>query len=456
MLKGGHSVWSPSGFGAWLETALAPPGDLRAFSPEAVVLLLDGRFGRFDLSDLEAAAAHLTLAFPDAAILPVDLNALAEATPGFYDERMWRLAAMPWSLKALRAIAAEIEQLLAVAKLGGKKVLAVDFDNTLWRGVVGEDGAQGIEPRADFQRRLKRLKERGVLLVGLSKNNPDDVAGVWTREDMVLKATDFAAMRVNWAPKAGNLLECAQELDLGSDSFVFVDDNPAERARMRLALGEVAVPSFPATEAEFAAFAWRLEQLYFARSGRTAEDLARSAHYQAEAKRRALADGRTLGDYLEALGIWTKVRFAQAGDFERIAQLAQKTNQFNVSGNRYTLGEVEAIAGAPDRLLFVASAGDKFGDLGLIAFVQVALAGPRAEIVDWVMSCRAMNRRIEFAVESFVEADLAARGVTSLAASYRPTPKNAPVAQLFDGFGFASLDNAAPVRTYRKELARGA
>ena len=456
MLKGGHIVWSPSGFGAWMETALAPPDDLRAFAPEAFVLLLDGRFGRFDQADAEAAAARLAEAFPGAAIFPVDLQALAAETPDFHDERMWRLAAMPWSLKGLRAIAAEIERLLVMARGGGKKVLAVDFDNTLWRGVVGEDGVDGIEPRTDFQRFLKQLKERGVLLVGLSKNDPADVAGVWGRAGMALEAADFAAMRVDWSPKAGNLLQCAQELNLGSDAFVFVDDNPAERSRMRAALPEVAVPQFPASEAEFGAFARLLERFYFPRLGLTPEDRRRTAQYRAEAGRRRLAADRTLDDYLKELGIWTDVRLSRPEEFNRIAQLAQKTNQFNVSANRYTPGEVEAIAKAPDHLLFSASAGDKFGELGLIAFVHVKLAGAKAEIVDWVMSCRAMNRRIEFAVESFVEAELAARGVRELAAVYRPTPKNAPVARLFDGFGFAPLDNAAPVRTYRKELAPGA
>ena len=456
MLKGGHSVWSPFGFGAWMETALEPPDDLRAFNPEAFVLLLDSRYGRFAEDDVQVAVLRLEAAFPDAAVLPVYAADLAAETPDFYDDRMWKIAAMPWSLKGLRVVAAEIERLLSMVKTGGKKVLAVDFDNTLWRGVVGEDGIGGIEPRTDFQRFLKRLKARGVLLAGLSKNNPEDVEGVCERPGMVLKADDFAAMRIDWADKADNLRQVAHELNLGVDSFVFVDDNAAERAQMRALLPEVAVPEFPVAEAEFGAFMGQLERRYFPRLKLTPEDSKRTSLYHAEAKRRQFAQGRTLDDYLASLGIWVDTRLAEPGDFMRIAQLAQKTNQFNVSANRYSPAEVEAIAQAPDRLLFVASSGDKFGDLGLIAFVQVALCGDKAAIVDWVMSCRAMNRSIEFAVESFVEAELAARGVRELAAVYRPTPKNAPVARLFDGFGFAPLDNAAPVRTYRKELAPGA
>ena len=436
MLGKEHAVWTPSGFGAWMEMALEPPAELVAFAPEMICLLVDRRYGAFDdeVQDVDFACRRLRERFPAAAVIAPDLDRLAvDGGAGFYDEKMWKLGKMPFSISALR----ELKKLFV-----RRKAVAVDLDNTLWKGIVGEDGVEGIEPDAAFQRQLKELKERGIVLVALSKNNPEDVEPVWSDPRMVLEKSDFVALEVNWNDKAENLVRVARELNLGTDAFAFVDDRPVERARMRAACPDVLVADFPPQLDVFFPFA-----------ATTAEDARRTAMYQAESRRREFAANLSVEDYLKGLEMWADVHAARPDEVARLAQLSQKTNQFNVCTNRYEETDVAALAAQPDRMLFSVCSGDRFGDSGLVAFVHARLSGAQeAEIVDWVMSCRVMNRTLEVAVENTVEEALAARGVGTLRARWRRTARNAPVAELFDGFGFVRETDAADERTYRLDL----
>ena len=437
MLKGEHDVWTPSGYGAWMETALEPPAEMVAFDPALVCLLIDRRFGAFDASvqNLQTAMARLQTRFPRTAVVAPDLERLAaDLGEGFYDEKMWKLGKMPFSLRGLR----ELAKLFTP-----KKVLAVDLDNTLWEGVVGEDGVGGVTPDVAFQRQVRELKERGVLLVALSKNNAEDVEPMWDDPRMVLRKDDFVRLCINWDAKADNLAKVAAELNLGVDSFVFVDDRAAERLRMRAALPAVAVADFPP----------QLD-VFFPRLALTDEDRRKTEMYRAEARRRELAAGMSVDDYLAELGIWAKVRPIHEDEISRVAQLSQKTNQFNVCTNRYAEAEIAAMAADADRLFVTVRSGDRFGDNGLVAFVQATIRGDEAEIVDWVMSCRVMGRRLEFAVEDEVERLLAERGVRRLTASWRKTAKNAPVADLFDRFGFSSVRTTATEKSYACSLPK--
>ncbi|MBQ7666774.1 MAG: HAD-IIIC family phosphatase [Kiritimatiellae bacterium] len=434
----GFGVWTPPGFGAWRQTPLSPPQDLLAFAPEAAFAILS-----------QPGALRARPPFP---VFFPDLDALAEecAPAAFRDERFAALASMPFSLAGLRAIAAEVQRLCRFLPSAGedrlsiKKVLALDFDGVLWDGVAGEDGAGAIEPRAEFQRRAKALKERGVPLVALSANNESDTAEAWNAPGMVLGPGDFAAMRVNWLPKHENLVSVAKELNLGVDSFVFVDDNPAERAKMRAALPDVAVPDTLDLR--------RIERMYFPEMLSTDEDLRRSAQYREESARRQAAAGLTLDGWLASLEIENDIHPALPDEVARIAQLSQKCNQFNVRTNRYSHAEVAAFQCDASRLLAAVRTRDKFGDMGLVAFVNVAISGGEAFIEDWVMSCRAMNRRIEFAVEEHIERVLRSRGVGILRAEWLKTPKNAPVERLFDDFGFTLGVSSPDAKRYSKPL----
>jgi FkbH-like protein len=309
----------------------------------------------------------------------------------------------------------------------------------LWKGVVSEDGVDAIEPNELLQRKALMLKECGVVLVALSKNNPEDVAPALRDARMLLHEDDFAAMRVNWDAKSLNLSDVARELNVGVDSFVFVDDNPGNRAEMRASLPEVAVTPFPPDLS-----------LYFHSAAVTDEDRMRTAHYKAESLRREEASRLSLDDYLRSLDIKNEIHLITEEEFARVAQLAQKTNQFNVCTNRWTEDDVRAFVADSRHLIFTLHSSDRFGDLGLVAFVHATTEGDAAEIVDWVMSCRAMNRRIEFSMEDEVERALASRGVKEISATWKRTAKNNPVENLFDSFGFELVESTPELRRYER------
>lgn len=308
--------------------------------------------------------------------------------------------------------------------LAVKKVIAVDLDGTLWDGVVGEDGLENIRPKIDFLRELKQLKERGILLTILSKNNLEEaLAGIASLG--VLTIDDFVALRINWQSKAENLSSIAAELNLGIDAFVFVDDNPAERLAMNAAHPEVAIVEEPLCI-----------EAYFPKGEVTAEDRVKTAQYQAEAKRR---------DYLGDLRIWTEVHPLRDDEIARVAQLSQKANQFNVCTHRYSASDLLA---ERDRCIWTLHTGDRFGDQGLVAFVIIE----KDEVVDFVMSCRVAGRGIEERFWSAIESELVARGCTRILAAWRRTAKNAPVENLFERLGFKVIGESEEEKRYERIL----
>ena len=321
-----------------------------------------------------------------------------------------------------------------------KKVVAVDLDNTLWDGVIGEDGLAGIRAKPAFERKLKELKDRGILLVALSKNNLEDgLKGLSCLE--VLTKDDFIATRINWDCKAENLVSVAEELNLGVDSFVFVDDNPAERLEMSAKLPEVTVAAFPPNL-----------DAYFPPREITEEDRHKTEEYRAEAERRKCLAGmrdemrEVREEVFRELGVEVEIHPLCEDEVKRVAQLSQKSNQFNVCTNRRTEDEVRILA--REGLVVTAHARDKFGDQGLVAYVVVR----DAEILDWVMSCRTMGRGIEERVEAEVERLLAAQGVERIVARWRDSGRNAPVKGLFERFGFVLESFTESEKTYSKHL----
>ena len=443
--RAGHEVYVPSGFDTWRQEVLDLASGLHAFASEAVLLVMDGGATLPDQKLLNALApAHV--------VVP-DLAALAAETSGFWDERMRKLASMPFSLAGLKAIE---DEFFFATSTGGprlsrpngraalvaaipKKILAVDADNTLWNGIVSEDGADAVTPYVDFQKGLLALKSRGVLLVLLSKNDPvgeghAPLAVALARADMPLSLDDFAATRVNWSPKAGNLLDACRELNLAPDSVVFVDDNPHERAQMKAHLPEVAVPPFPADLANPAQFLRRLEQYFFACADTTEEDRARTEMYQAEAARRAFARTLpTVQEYLKGLHLTVKAARATSEDVPRLAQMAGKTNQFNATTIRRTAEEMAALVADPAHRVWTFRAGDAFGEMGLVCYVIYDCA--TARVTDFVMSCRAMGRTLEHFAINHVRHELASENLPLAGIDCVPTAKNAPFREFL-----ASLD----------------
>ena len=319
--------------------------------------------------------------------------------------------------------------------LSPKKVVAVDLDGTLWHGVAGEDGADAVRPNEALQAKLRELKRRGVLLVALSKNNFEDVRG------LVEGFGDFAAWRIDWRTKAANLADVAAELNLGVDSFVFVDDNPAERIEMKALMPEVAVAGFPPNL-----------DAYFPKGTVTAEDLAKTEEYRAEAERRAWAAG--IGDLKgidvwKELGAWVDVHELRPDEVARVAQLSQKANQFSVCTNRYGEDDVRSWIGGGRA--FVARTGDRFGEQGLVVFVRLEPVDGGFAVRDWTMSCRVAGRGLEERVWGEIEGRI---GPCRVSATWRRTAKNAPVADLFERLGFAVVSAEDGERRYEKVLGQ--
>ena len=321
-----------------------------------------------------------------------------------------------------------------------KKVVAVDLDNTLWDGVIGEDGLAGIRAKPEFERTLKELKDRGVLLVALSKNNLEEgLKGLGCLE--VLKKDDFIAWRINWECKAENLVSVAEELNLGVDAFVFVDDNPAERLEMSAKIPEVTVADFPPNLAA-----------YFPPREITEEDRHKTEEYRAEAERRRCLAGmrdemrEVREEVFRELGVEVEIHPLLDNEVARVAQLSQKSNQFNVCTNRYSQDEIRKLA--REGLVVTAHTKDKFGDQGLVAYVVVR----NAAILDFVMSCRTMGRGIEERIEAEVERLVRERGVSRLSATWRDSGRNAPVRELFERLGFAQESSTSSEKHYTKSL----
>jgi FkbH-like protein len=371
---------------------------------------------------------------------------------GATDPRLWLAAAMPWSDPVTVALAGEhLRHLLARRGLV-RKCLVLDLDDTLWGGVVGEDGAAGVDlgatPRGAahvlFQREIGRLRQRGVLLAICSKNDEAAAAAVFeTRPEMRLRLDDFAARRIDWEPKPENVAAIAAELGIGLDSIVFWDDSTAERARMRAALPEVLTPEVPPDPALYRQTL--VEMTVFDTLALTAEDVERTRLYAERASRRRLEDdlrsaGR-LDDYLRDLRTVVQIAPASEPSLPRIAQLTRKTNQFNLTTLRLTEAEVEAMQARGRRVLALRVA-DRFGDSGLVG---VGIAGPSPaasaawEIDVLLLSCRVLGRGVESALLARLARDARDAGATRLVGRYLPTERNRPARDCFRDHGFRPL-----------------
>jgi FkbH-like protein len=357
------------------------------------------------------------------------------------EHKFWYLARVRLTKEGLIALAREYKRLQRTVRRGPKKVLLLDLDNTLWGGVLGDLGISGIEIGEDgvgkayreFQAAIKGLKKTGVLLGIVSKNDLEDVNDTLRRHSMMcLRPEDFAAIRVNWLPKPENIISIADELNVGIDSIVFVDDNAMERDLVRSALPDVAVPDFPADVTQLRR--WLLSTVapdYFGRLHLSSEDLKKTEQYRANASRRELAAQMTVAEYLKCLGMRVTVH-EQAMEFRaRVAQLIQKTNQFNLTNRRHTPGEIDAMCASEAHRVFALDYEDKFGKEGIIAAAIAICGGETASIDEFVMSCRVIGRTVEYMfLRSMVES-LHASGVRILEGHYTPTPRNGVAADFY-------------------------
>lgn len=398
--------------------------------------------------------------------LDVERAAARDGRELWFDMVRWLQGKMEISHQASMRYGDLVARLLAAARGRAKKCLVLDLDNTLWGGVIGDDGLQGIvlgegsgvgEAHLALQKYAKTLKDRGVILAVCSKNSPEIAEAAFRdHPEMVLKRSDIAAFFANWTDKAENLAAIAKTLNIGLDSLVFVDDNPVERARIREALPMVGVPELPKDPAHYVrtlASAGYFEAVSFTR-----EDRERGAQYVANAERDRMQSeaGGDMDAFLAGLGM--SLEFGPIGPLTlaRATQLINKTNQFNTNTIRRTEREVEALAAAPGALALQFRLVDKFGDNGVVSVLIAAPDGEGAlDIANWVMSCRVFGRELEREVMNIVVAEARRLGVRTLTAAYIPTEKNGVVKDLFETLGFAPVgpQDAGGARRFALALA---
>jgi FkbH-like protein len=348
-----------------------------------------------------------------------------------------------------------------------KKCLVLDLDNTLWGGVIGDDGLQNLilgrdhpvgEGYWNFQRYVKNLRQRGILLAVCSKNELENAQEGFTHPDSILKLDDFSAFKANWNPKSENIREIAAELNIGLDSLVFVDDNPAERALVAAQVPEVAVPDV-GSDVSFYAEALEREG-YFETNRIVQDDLERAAFYQGNAERAALESTfQNYGEFLASLAMEAEIGPFLPVYLERITQLINKSNQYNLTTKRYTSAEVEAVSRDGNAITLYGRLRDKFGDNGLVSVIIASVHGDKAEIDLWLMSCRVLKRDMEIAMFDALAEECQARGVRTITGVYIPSKKNGMVADHYEKLGFSRVAGAeedpAQRTIWQYEIPRG-
>jgi FkbH-like protein len=363
----------------------------------------------------------------------------------WYDDRQWYIARLACAPGLLPLYADFVCRTIAALRGRARKCLILDLDNTLWGGVIGDDGLDGIalspgDARGESFRAIQEmaldLRRRGVVLAVCSKND-DTIARTPFRShpEMLLKETDLAVFAANWDDKATNIERIARQLELGLDAMVLLDDNPVERAQVRAALPQVAVPEVGDDPSAYPRIL--LSAGYFDSVGFTREDLTRAQSYTSNAERaQALEGARNLDDFLRSLQMEVEfARFNTRGR-KRISQLINKTNQFNVTTRRYTEQQVAALEESSDHYTLQVTVRDKFGDNGMIGVVICARTPEQWDVDTWLMSCRVLNRGVEQAVCNRVARDARQAGAKRLTAAYVPTERNGIVADLFERLGF--------------------
>lgn len=518
---GRHEVHIAQGYGVWTQELADPNSETFSFEPSSIFLIIDGAelfrgqpglepvFAELDqhLAWIERAAERSpsvkffvsTIDVPARTLRPLkeeriercleqhwnrgitrasvghaniysfDLKELVEQAGRslLYSNKRWYLGGLRFSTAGEKLIARELERILDAQLVARKKCLLLDLDNTLWGGVIGEDGLKGIQLSEtgegaryrDFQLRIRELGKMGIILGIVSKNNEADALEAFERhEHMVLRKGDFAAMKINWLAKPQNIAELAQDLDIGVDSIVVIDDNPVEREAIRTALPEVTVPEFPADTCELTSF---FEQVYkecFFTLESTDEDRKRTKAYLANAKRAA---ERTAAPSIEEFltGLRTKIFLTRARDEDlaRAAQLTQKTNQFNLTTRRYTEQELRALQTTRGTGVFIAAVADKYGDNGkVLVSILRREASDTAKLDTFLMSCRVLGRFVEDQVLDHLVMELRSDGFSRLRVEFIPTRKNAPARAFIERLqgGRVVSDDESGAQTWEFDISK--
>ena len=320
----------------------------------------------------------------------------------------------------------------------------LDLDNTLWGGVLGEDGVDGIQIGNTypgnaflfFQQAILELKKQGVLLTVCSKNNEDDVFDLWNKHsDILLKKKDFVICKINWNDKAANILEISKELNIGLDSIVFVDDNPTERELVKKSLPELTVPDFPQEPYLLPQFYNEILTDFFSVHSLTEEDLNKSTQYIDNFSRKKFKNNfNDINKFISELEIVLSIEEVNDSNISRFAQMTQKTNQFNLTTKRYTDSDINSFR--ENSLIYGLRVKDKFGDNGITALAIISIEDNNAYIDSFLLSCRILGKRIEFEFMKYILLKLKKMGLKKVYAKYIKTNKNIQTINFYDKLDF--------------------
>lgn len=381
-------------------------------------------------------------------ILDLDAIQAACGREKFSDPKLYYIAKMPISVDALPAVAKNVVDMVQALRGAVKKCVVLDLDNTLWGGVIGDDGLGGIQigelgtghAFSDFQTWLKELKNRGMLLAVCSKNSDQTAKEPFEKHpEMILRLEDFSMFVANWEDKASNIRTIQKTLNIGMDSLVFLDDNPFERNLVRSMIPEITVPELPEDPAMYLQYLRSLG--LFEMASYSAEDNQRTQQYREQAERAVFESSfQSYDAYLEGLGMKAVAAPFDAFHYPRIAQLTQRSNQFNLRTVRYTEAEIEALSRDDSHICLYFMLKDKFGDHGLISVVILDKQADSSLFVsEWLMSCRVLKRGMEEFIVNKILQTAGAHGFRKVIGEYIPTPKNAMVKDLYEKLGFVRV-----------------
>ena len=415
------------------------------------------------VAELNARLAAGLRGIPRAYLIDI-ADVLVRRRQGTVDNpKMRHLASMRLGEQVLEDVARACARFVAPVAGRTRKCIVLDLDNTLWGGIVGEDGPHGIRlgdtsPGSEFrefQRYLQSLATRGMLLAVNSKNNEGDALEVIrSHEAMVLREDAFSAMRINWESKTRNLLGIAEELNLGLDAFVFVDDNEKERALMRQTFPQVLTPDMPRDPALYRETLENLPELQTLTI--TEEDQSRTRLYVERRQRETLrVASQTLEEYLRSLEMVVETERASERTLSRIHQLFQRTNQFNLTTRRYDPGVLAARAAAPTWRVYTTRVSDRFGDHGLVAAAVVQCTEHAWNVENFVMSCRVIGYGVETALLARIAAEARECGARHLVGEFIPSTKNAPARDFYARNGFRPDSDEKGIERWRRDLADG-
>lgn len=413
-------------------------------------------FGNRDCYDVHGAVnfiSRLNMRFADYAnenqgFYICDLNYVASCfgLDRWFDEQAWYMYKYACSLDAVPYVAHNLSHIIKSIFGKNKKVLALDLDNTLWGGVVGDDGVEGIEIGEEtatsecykaFQEYIKKQKDIGIMLTVASKNDHENAVAGLNHPEGVLRPDDFIVIKANWETKDRNLVATASEMDLGVDSFVFADDNPTERALVERSIKGIAVPKMD-SPADYIRIIDR--NGFFEVTNFSADDLKRNDMYKANVKRAELStEFADYTEYLLSLDMKGEIKPFAPVYMQRITQLTNKSNQFNLTTKRYTQPEIEAAANDGKHITLYGKLSDIFGDNGVVSVVIGEIKDKACDIELWLMSCRVLKKNMEYAMLDTLIKECKEKGVDEIIGHYYPTAKNGMVKNLFGDFGFEKV-----------------